>query len=173
MTNTRPFAVGALCGDPVTMRVSQANRLLGTVVEDSSWGGCLKGCCLCNHTHNIMVAQPGGGLDHRYSIVVPTCCCGRVNNCCGATCCKANLIMDIVSPDGKLVTTVQKTYGGAGGGCECCACSAAKMNHYLVDFPEDATPTERALIVNSVLSVEYAYFSRTGGDGVNGALAAV
>ena len=150
MTNTRTCAMGAMCCCPLTMYVSQADRLLGAVLEDSSCGGCFE-------------AQPGGGLDHRYSIVVPTCCCGRVNNCCGATCCKPNLIMDIVTPDGKLVSTVQKTYGG-GQGCESCARMTVQLDNYLIEFPVDATPTERALIVNGVLSAEYAYFSRTGGD---------
>ena len=41
----------------------------------------------------------------RYSLRTSTWCCGRVNNCCGATCCKNDFVIDIldqqVSLDGR------------------------------------------------------------------------
>ena len=56
---------------------------------------------------------------HKYSLAVPTCCCGRVDNCCGATCCKPALIMDITGPDGQMVANAVKSYGGSGCAALC------------------------------------------------------
>ena len=59
-------------------------------------------------------------LVHKYSLETNLGCCGRVDNCCGSTCCKPNLILDILDTAGNLTDGgVSKTFGG-GGSDACC-----------------------------------------------------
>ncbi|KAK9804243.1 hypothetical protein WJX72_002980 [[Myrmecia] bisecta] len=106
-----------------------------------------------------------GGLNLRkLKLHVSLCCCGRVNNCCGASCCKPNLILDVLSPDGRILeATAQKTYG-RGKGCSALARCVFFFDNWVMEFPEHATAAERALLLTSLLNVEYAHFARTGGD---------
>jgi hypothetical protein len=170
MTITRPCRMGTLCCCPLEMTMREAgpgSALLGRVVEECSCSEVLRQCFCWTCTHHVLAARTPGAakLDHRYSLRTSLCCCGRVNNCFGATCCKPNLILDILSADdNKLVSTVQKTYAAGAPGFEGCMRCAVEFDNYIVEFPADATPIERALLVNAVLSSEYAYFSRSGGD---------
>ena len=79
---------------------------------------CASCCCFTYYTK--VLEQGPTGLQHRYTIRAGTACCGRVNNCCGATCCKNNLIMDVLDAEGKLVSTIQKTYAPSGNAGACC-----------------------------------------------------
>ena len=171
LTVERPCRPGmCLCCWPLDMRVYEhgafgggAPRALGSVREECSAGECARQCCCCVCTHRLWAGPPGARQTHRYSLRTGICCCGRVNNCCGATCCKPNLIMDVLTPDGKLASTVQMAYGGAPG-CEGCARCAFDFNNYIVQFPEEASAEDRALLIAAVMSVEYALFSRQGGE---------
>lgn len=61
-------------------------------------------------------------MSHKYTVKTGLCCCGRVNNCCGATCFKNDLIIDVLDPHGNLVTTIQKTFAPGGGIAGLCRC---------------------------------------------------
>ena len=163
LTVRRPCRPGvALCCWPLEMNVYEGDAVLGSVREQCGCGEWLRQCCCCVCTHRVLAGAPGAQT-HRYSLRTGLCCCGRVNNFCGGTCCRPNLIMDVLTPDGKLASTVQMTYGGAPG-CEGLVRCAAQFNNYVVSFPEEATAQDRALLIAAVMSHEYALFSRSGGD---------
>ena len=159
LTAVRPCRMGVGCCCPLLMRLRDAGGApLGHVGEPCDARVCLKACCCCAFTHHVHAPQ------HRYTLLAPLCCCGgRVNNCCGATCCKPNLIVDITTPDGKLASTVQKTYG-KGRGCQACLRCVLEFDTYILEFPPEATAQERALLVAGVLGIDYALFSRRGGE---------
>eukprot|EP00198_Chlamydomonas_reinhardtii_P002669 XP_001692005.1 predicted protein [Chlamydomonas reinhardtii] len=164
VTVERPCKMGAGCCCPLEMTIKSRGQQIGMVVEeaDSYCGMCYQQCCTCTYTHKVMMGATRESLVHKYSLVAPTCCCGRVNNCCGATCCKPNLFIDVVSPDGKLINAVQKTYGGGGSG-DCCRC-VFDFSNYVLTFPPGSSHQERLALLVGVLSVEYALFSRKGGE---------
>ncbi|KXZ43015.1 hypothetical protein GPECTOR_107g160 [Gonium pectorale] len=164
VTVDRPCRLGAGCCCPLEMTAYQGNQMVGKVEEDcdNCCYGCWECCCLCTCTHKVLVGPSRESLVHKYSLRNYGCCCGRVNNCCGGTCCKQNFFIDIVEPDGKLASVIQQTYGS--GGCEdCCRCTF-DFNNYVLPFPSNATGIDRAMLITALLSIEYAYHSRTGGE---------
>lgn len=130
------------------------------VVEDfdNYCGQCCAQTCACTYTQKVMLGNSRQSLVHKYSLVNSYCCFGRVNNCCGGTCCKPNFFIDVVSPEGKFINAVQMTYG-AGGAEDCCRMGAA-MNNYVMSFPQGSNHWERLMLLTGVLSMEYAYHSR-------------
>ncbi|KAG2485753.1 hypothetical protein HYH03_015562 [Edaphochlamys debaryana] len=162
-TVDRPCKMGAGCCCPLEMTMYDANGgMVGQVVEKTE--GCFwEQCCLCTYTHKVLVGNTRQSLVHKYNIINPMCCCGRVSNCWGATCCKQNFFIDITDPQGKIVSYAHKTYGGDGG-CGACCRMAYDFSNYVLPFPKDATNLDRMLLVLGMLSIEYAYHSRKGGD---------
>lgn len=61
---------------------------------------CFQCCCLCTYYNDVLEKQ-GTLLEHKFTVKTNLCCCGdlrpKVNNCCGATCCNNDLIMDVSS----------------------------------------------------------------------------
>lgn len=174
----RPCRLGACCCCPMemTLRDSRDGAELGKVVEDddSYCRGCWDCCCCCTYTFKILEVEGAStwglaprpatrpGLVHKYSLRVNACCCGAHNNCCGATCCKPNFIMDVLDPSGRVESNIVNTYG-AGGCADCLRCSAL-FNNYLVPFPKEASSISRALLVSSAILVDYLLFEKKGGD---------
>ncbi|KXZ49785.1 hypothetical protein GPECTOR_19g236 [Gonium pectorale] len=173
----RPCRCGACWGPccKLHMTVKRGGQMIGAVEEDCDSCGtcCFEQCCLCTCTHKVLVGSSRETLVHKYSLRNPMCCCGRVNNCCGATyvggpgrdCCKPNYFIDILEPGASPdhpTAVIQKTYG-AGGCSDCCRCMF-DFNNYIMPFPPKSLPTERALLITALLSIEYAYFSRQGGE---------
>lgn len=74
------------------------------------------------------------------------------------------MIFDILDANGKLASTVQKTYG-KGRGCEACCRCTFMFDNYIVEFPPTASAEERLLLIAAVMQTEYAVFSRKGGEG--------
>ncbi|EFJ45593.1 hypothetical protein VOLCADRAFT_105881 [Volvox carteri f. nagariensis] len=165
-TVQRPCKLGGCCCCPLEMSLfAKDGTLQGMVVEDYD-GYCSKYCeqsCLCTYRQKVLVGSSRNSLVHKYSLVSPMCCCGRVNNCCGATCCKPQLFIDIEEPDGTLAAVAHKTYGGGRGCTDCCRC-VFDFSNYVLPFPPKATLQERVLLLTAMLSIEYAYFSRRGGE---------
>ncbi|KAG2499333.1 hypothetical protein HYH03_002909 [Edaphochlamys debaryana] len=160
----RPCRCGAGCCCPLEMTMYDGQgRMLG-MVEEKCEGCCWEQCCLCTYTHNVLVGGSRQSLVHKYSLVNASCCCGRVSNCCGATCCKPNFFIDVTDPQGRLVAAAYKTYGGEGGCSAMCRC-CFEFNQYVLPFPKDATQQDRLLLLLGLLSIEYAYHSRQGGEG--------
>jgi hypothetical protein len=62
-------------------------------------------CCLCTVYHDIERFS-GSSFEKVYKLRGNLACCGRVNNCCGATCCKNDAVFDMY------------VYGSAGGAAE-------------------------------------------------------
>ncbi|PNH03986.1 hypothetical protein TSOC_009886 [Tetrabaena socialis] len=160
----RPCRLGAMCFCPLQMRVIHEGQLVGMVEADcdSCSRCCWEHCCLCHFTHKVLVGSSRANMVHKYSLKNSNyCCCGRVNNCCGATCCRPNFFIDVVEPDGKLVSVIQKTFGG-GKGCAACFRCVFDFNNYVLPFPPAATHLERLVLLTGLLSINYAYHSRKG-----------
>ncbi|GLI64392.1 hypothetical protein VaNZ11_007658 [Volvox africanus] len=167
----RPCMLGGCCCCPLEMRLyqnGQQKQLIGAVIEDfdNYCARCFDCCCLCIFKHKVLVGPTRDSLVHKYSLVNSACCCGRVDNCCGGTCCRPSFFIDVVEPDGSLAAVAQKTYGGGEGCADCCRC-AFDFNNYILPFPPKANHFERLLLLTGLLSVEYAYHSRTGGENDN------
>ena len=128
MTIDRPYKCGGCCCQPLEMTLLRGDRPLGKVVEDfQPYGGkCLEACCCCQSYSKVFETTPTGSLAHVYTARLGLSCCGRVNNCCGATCCKDNIIIDVLNPAGGLVSTVQVPYG-VDEGCNACMRCAEKF----------------------------------------------
>ncbi|GLC44928.1 hypothetical protein PLESTB_001690400 [Pleodorina starrii] len=164
-TVKRPCKLGGCCCCPLEMSLyAKDGTMQGMVVEDYDGycGPCLEQCCMCVYRQKVLVGSSRSSLVHKYSLVNPMCCCGRVNNCCGATCCKPSLFIDIVDTGSNLAAVAQKTYGG-GKGSDCCRC-VFDFSNYVLPFPPNATHAERMLLLTGILSLEYAYYSRKGGE---------
>ena len=131
----------------------------------SSHSQCCQSCCLYTCYTRVLEAKGnssgGRAMHHAYTIRTNLACCGRVNNCCGATCCKDSAVFDILDPSGRVVGHVQKLYGG--GGCGACCRSMAHLNNYVLDFPKGATMSHRVLLLGGLMQMNYAYLEKSGG----------
>ncbi len=38
------------------------------------------------------------------------------------------------------------------------------FDNYLLEFPAESTPEERALLITSIFQLDYAYFEKKGGE---------
>ncbi|KNC78846.1 hypothetical protein SARC_08740 [Sphaeroforma arctica JP610] len=99
-----------------------------------------------------------------YTLRANLSCCGRVNNCCGSTCFKNDMVFDVLDRQGVAMATVQKTYAPSEHmGCNAFCRAGQRFSNYLVEFPEDATVEARALIVTSVFQLDFHRFEKRGG----------
>ncbi|KAG2448262.1 hypothetical protein HYH02_006846 [Chlamydomonas schloesseri] len=160
----RPCKVGGGCCCPLELTLTNNGQMVGMVVEDfdNYCGQCCAQTCACTYTQKVMVGSSRESLVHKYSLVNSYCCFGRVNNCCGGTCCKPNFFIDVMSPEGKFINAVQMTYGS--GGAEDCCRMGAQMNNYVMTFPPGSSHWERLMLLTGIMSVEYAYHSRKGDE---------
>ena len=83
---------------------------------------CCQCCCSCIFYTDVIDHSSGVAPETLYTLRTGLGCSGRVNNCCGATCLKPDLIIDVLDQKGRLVATVQKTYGGGDGCGAFCRC---------------------------------------------------
>ncbi|KAG1660283.1 hypothetical protein FOA52_006750 [Chlamydomonas sp. UWO 241] len=173
-TVERPCRCGGHLCCPLEMSVyarhrPEAQQLVGRVEEDFSPYPmrCTQQACLCTTYHKVLAMDADRfALTHKYSLRTGMACCGRVNNCCGSTCFRHDLISDILDSNGKVVAHVQRTYApSAGPGClgACCRC-AFEFSNFVMQFPEDATEDDRALLLAALFNLELQMWERRGGE---------
>lgn len=165
----RPFKIGACCCSPLEMNLDavvdgQALRI-GRVREDFSpyFGRCMSACCLATTYTDIERALPDGTFEKKYSLRTNLSCCGRVNNCCGASCFKNDAVYDILDTKGEIAAHLQMTYA-KGSGLSACFRSGLGFNNYVLEFPRDSTAEDRMLLLTAVFQVEYQLFERSGDE---------
>lgn len=164
----RPFLMGGCCCCPLEMTLDAVadgkTQRIGRVREDFSpyFSKCLSACCVATTYTDIDRAMPDGTFEKRYSLRTNLSCCGRVNNCCGATCFKNDAVYDILDTKGHVAAHLQMTYGKDGGVGACCRASMG-FNNYILEFPRDATAEDRMLLLTALFQVEYQLFEG-GGD---------
>jgi len=158
----RPFKLGGGCCMPLEMNLDYTAGeggpvRIGRVREDFEpyLGRCFSACCLATTYTDIDRALPDGSFETRYSLRTNTSCCGRVNNCCGATCFKNDAVYDVLDTKGEIVAHLQRTYGG-GKGAFCKMCW--DVSQYVLEFPRDSTPEDRMLLITGLFQVEYQLF---------------
>jgi hypothetical protein len=162
----RPFMMGGSCCCPLEMNVSgvsadgQPGRRLGRIREDFSpyLGRCFSACCLATTYTDIERALPDGSYEKRYSLRTNLACCGRVNNCCGATCCKNDAVYDILDAKGQIVAHLQRTYGRGASGLGACCRMSFNFNNYVLEFPRDSSAEDRVLLLMALFQIEYQHF---------------
>ena len=162
----RDFRCGGCIGCPWVMNgfENQGGKMvqIGRVREDFDdyYDRCFDCCCKCTYYHHIETKQPGNEtFEKAYRLRASLCVCGRVNNCCGGTCCKNDQVFDILDKDDEVVAHIQRTYGpGPGACCRCCY----MFNNYILKFPSDSSPEERILILTSIFQMDYQLFEKGG-----------
>lgn len=165
----REFLLGGCCCCPLEMTLDavaegKAQRI-GRVREDFSpyFSKCAAACCLGTTYTDIERAMPDGTFEKRFSLRTNVCCCGRVNNCCGATCFKNDAVYDILDTKGQIAAHLQMTYAKGSGLGACCRAGAG-FNNYILEFPRESTAEDRMLLLTALFQVEYQLFERTGGE---------
>eukprot|EP00889_Picochlorum_renovo_P003812 jgi/Picre1/30842/NNA_006202.t1 len=105
----RPYKIGGCCGCPLEMRIRKGNTLIGKAIENFEPYGtkCYEFCCLCTSYTSV---QMDGKRAYKFTLRRSNCCCGRVNNCCGATCLNETLIIDVLDSSGKMVGVITRYY---------------------------------------------------------------
>lgn len=144
----KPFACGGWLCQPTTTNLmsKDASRVIGRVREDFRFSEC---CFACTHYNDIEVMNEQGAFAKRYTLRSNTCCCGRVNNCCGGTCFKNDAVYDILDTNGDIVANMTKTYGGNFWRL-CC-----DFDTYTLEFPADATWEDRWLLLTSIVQLDF------------------
>lgn len=175
----RPFACGGCCGaimPDCLLRwdVQDKNgQMIGMVREnmDPCFSRfCALSCCQVSYA-DILEGPNERSLTRVFQTRTSNLCCGAHNNFCGGTCLRNDYIIDILDNNDNVVATMQKTYAaGEGkdgcldsGFCRCCG----RFSQYLIEFPEGATPNQRALIITSVLHTDFMFHEKTGDENNN------
>lgn len=165
----RPFLLGGCCCCPLEMTLNAVGEgqpvRIGRVREDFSpyFSKCLSACCLATTYTDIERALPDGTFEKKYSLRTNVSCCGRVNNCCGATCFKNDAVYDILDAKGNVAAHLQMTYAKSKGLGACCRMGLA-FNNYILEFPRDSTAEDRMLLLTALFQVEYQLFERSGDE---------
>jgi hypothetical protein len=121
-------------------------------------------CCLCTSYYKADEWNAEKqSFTPKYTLRYNVACCGRVNNCCGATCLNNDAIFDVLDQEGNVVAYIQKTYGGGDQGGAFCRC-VFQFSNYIVSFPEKTSHAERALILSAVMHSEYLLFEKSGNE---------
>ena len=162
----RPYKIGGQCGCPLEMTVVQSSTgtVIGRVIENFSpyWSKCFDACCKCTSYTSVL---PEGEVTYKYTLRRSNCCCGRVNNCCGATCLNHTLIVDILDQNDTLVGTVTRVFAPGKGGEACCRAMYGFVN-FALKFPDNTSANDRILLLSAMMAQEYQ-FSRTGDENNN------
>lgn len=180
----RDMKLGGCCGCPLEMNLygmDGKNKVrIGRVKENFTpyCGTCFANFCTCTYYHDVdkfvdnssaVVGNdhPDDSFEKAYTIRTNICCCGRVNNFCGATPCKNDLVIDILDKDGnEIVAHLQKTYAPseAGGSCAALCRCCFEYSNYILEFPIDSDARDRMLLITAMIQVEYHLFERSGNE---------
>ena len=172
----RDMKLGGCCGCPLQMDLYSMNEnkkvRIGRVKENfvPYFSKCFTNCCSCTYYHDV--EKYVGGIDtddysfeKAYALRTSLCCCGRVNNCCGATCCKNDLVIDILDKNDYVVAHIQKTYAPSeAGGCAALCRACCEYSSYMLEFPPDSDAHDRMLLITAMFQVEYHLFESSGDE---------
>ena len=114
------------------------NDKLGHVIND--WD-------CCNYTYSIYET---GNTSSIYSIKAGCCQCGFICNYPAGYCEEVNL--DILDNKGTKIGSIRKIWGG------CDKPGYSDPDYYEVRFPKELLVKHKALIMGSVLYIDYRYF---------------
>lgn len=158
----REFQCGGWIGCPLEMNLFQVNGAeenhIGRVKEKFKFFDC---CFRCTLYHQVETSDDDQGP--KYTLRASLCCCGRVNNCCGATCWKNDTVMDILDANGQVVAHLQKTYAPAPNCSALCRC-CHQYNNYILEFPPNSNVQERMLLITALFQLEYHVFEKSGNE---------
>lgn len=131
---------------------------------------CCAQSCYCTSYHDIETCEPGAqgnaksDFEKKYTLVANISCCGPHNNCCGATCCKNDMVFDIVDTNDQVVGYLQKTYAPGPGCCDAFCRMTHMYNNYLLEFPKDSTVEERMLLITAMFQLDFQCFETKGNE---------
>lgn len=171
MRQHRPMAFGSQCCCPNTSTINKVEAgietaTMGKVVQDcGSPVRVFQQCCLSTTFEEVQEFDLGSSTFQKlYTLRVNQSCCGGTsNNYCGGTPCLPDMVFDVLDEKGRVVATIQRTYGGDGDGDGALCTCAVDSSNYLVSFPDNATNDQRALLLAAVHHVDYRLFERNCG----------
>lgn len=162
----RPFSLGGICCCPHTADTFVGGNKVGRVKEDWTCGNyfprCFEAIFCCRVPYNLEIIRNGEFVT-RYKVLFNFCCSGPHFNCLGSTCIFNDMLFDVVipKPDGSQsppVGHIQKTYGGMFSPEALLRCCCFQADNFIVQWPEEATVEERALLLTATTLVEYLFF---------------
>jgi hypothetical protein len=163
----RPFKCSIVCCcklfNPSTLTASlKGGQVTGRVIHHWPF---INNFMVCNRWWRVVDAD---GKD-KYMIHDNFCC---NENMCAPSCFCPVRTIDIMTPDEtKKVGSIVNIWPG----CNLRAC-LGQVDNYILNFPEDATPTDKLNLLGALVLVEYMVFEkkpRDQGDGGLGGLAGV
>lgn len=167
------FALGGFCCCPHTIELMSNGQVIGKVVEDVNLGNyCCRYCelaCCCTVPYNMQLVE-NGVLANKYQVIINRFICGPHNNCCAATPCKNDALFDVYKYTGGAVDKsvaaghIQKTYGNACGTSSCGRNCLGSADQFLVEWPANASPEEKALFVSAITLIDYIFFENSGSE---------
>jgi len=174
----RDMKLGGCCGCPLQMDLYSMNEnkkvRIGRVKENfvPYFSKCLTNLCSCTYYHDVEKYIGGNDADaddysfeKSYAIRTSLCCCGRVNNFCGATCCKNDLVIDVLDKNDHVVAHIQKTYAPSEtGGCGAFCRAFCEYSNYILEFPANSDADDRMLLITAMFQVEYHLFETSGDE---------
>jgi len=161
----RPFKCTLLCCctlfNPQVLTASVKGKVTGRTIQH--WP-CMNNVFVCHRYWRVVDAD---GKD-KYMIRDDFCC--NQNMCAPSICCPARTL-DILTPD---MTTKVGSIVDVFPGCNLRGCIGTADN-YILNFPTDATPTDKFNLLGALILIEYMVFEKkpdkngNGGDGLLGA----
>lgn len=137
---------------PQELSVSGARgEAIGKVVNDFR---CLDAFCKCTWWAKAFDANG----THRYSFEAPLC----GENCFAPSCCNETFTVSIRS--GENENNVLSYLKNVWPGCNFRGLCSANADNYVLDFPQGASPHEKALILGGLFLIDFELFERTNND---------
>lgn len=160
-----PFSVKkefSCCYCPPEIELLNNRQTIGRVVPKCGpFFLCQEYCCI--QEYNMQLVE-NGKLRNKFKFVYNSSCFGPHNNVCAPTICKKNELFDVYryNSAGKVDKTqeighVQRIYVSGCGSC-CCDRNNGK-NKYLIEWPINATPEEKALFISTMIMLDFHYMT--------------
>lgn len=152
----RPFQIGGHCCCPWEMDILSPDNsvIIGRVVQnfDPYCDKCCQQCWTMTNYTDVIPSVAGQEPQAKFTLKRSSCCCGRVNNCCGATCCNPKEVIDILDDRGKLIGVIERHYAA---GDKACFRMCFGFINFSLRFPPQTSREERMLLLSAMMLQEY------------------
>lgn len=162
-TINRPFKCDPCYAPPVcsctTQELSIMDKNGSLVAKAEEQGGCAQGCC----TRTFFITGADG--HEMYRMEAPECFYksgGGGCNVCAPTCFKEAYVIDVYS-NGQLLENDASAF--VWPGCNCGGLT--DRSNFVINFPDNAAPEERAGLIAGMMLIEYAVNEKKQQDNKN------
>jgi len=95
--------------------------------------------------------------DNNLKYKIEGSCCQIGMHCKGPFACCETIDFDVKTPSGEVISTIQKRSPG------CLKALVSDADNFSINFPPNATPEDKALLMAAVMFLDYRYFEEKGG----------